>query len=119
MKRPKKTGNQLVDAKQEQKYEAEVIRKRDAIFGVKWARIVLDEGQYAKNESAQQTQACRLFDGAIHGIMSGTIMTDTLEELFSHVSFLQLEGLITSLTTEFISTISSSCLSIRPPARTP
>jgi SNF2 family DNA or RNA helicase len=47
-------------------------KKRDALFKVRWWRIVLDEAHNIKNRSTKAAQACSALDGKYRWCLTGT-----------------------------------------------
>ncbi|EMD37109.1 hypothetical protein CERSUDRAFT_155596 [Gelatoporia subvermispora B] len=68
-------------------------KKKDALFRVKWWRIVLDEAHNIKNRSTKSAQACFKLDGNYRWCLTGTPMQNNVEELFSLLHFLRVRPL--------------------------
>ena len=63
-------------------------RDRDALAGIPWGRIVLDEAQAIKNSGARQSQAVRSLAAPSRVAMTGTPVENRLSELWSIMEFL-------------------------------
>ena len=63
-------------------------RDREALAGVPWHRIVLDEAQYIKNPVAKQSQAVHSIEGQRRVALTGTPVENRLAELWSIMDFL-------------------------------
>ena len=72
-----------------------VVRDQEALAGVPWARIVLDEAQNIKNSAARQTQAVRALPAGQRIALTGTPVENRLAELWSIMEFLN-RGLLGS-----------------------
>ncbi len=62
-------------------------RDLQALAGVEWGRIVLDEAQNIKNATAKQTQAARSLKAAARVALTGTPVENRLSELWSILEF--------------------------------
>ncbi len=62
-------------------------RDLQALAGVEWGRIVLDEAQNIKNASAKQTQAVRSLRAPERVALTGTPVENRLSELWSILEF--------------------------------
>jgi SNF2 family DNA or RNA helicase len=56
----------------ESKKKAATGRKRDALFRIKWWRIVLDEAHNIKNRNTKSAQACCTLEGKYRWCLTGT-----------------------------------------------
>ncbi len=63
-------------------------RDREALAGVPWHRVVLDEAQYIKNPVAKQSQAVHSIQGLRRVALTGTPVENRLAELWSIMDFL-------------------------------
>ncbi|KAN0139248.1 SNF2 family N-terminal domain containing protein [Lactarius tabidus] len=68
-------------------------KKRDALFKVRWWRIVLDEAHNIKNRSTKAAQACSALDGKYRWCLTGTPLQNNVEELYSLLKFLRIKPL--------------------------
>ncbi|OCH84032.1 hypothetical protein OBBRIDRAFT_799429 [Obba rivulosa] len=68
-------------------------KKKDALFHVKWWRIVLDEAHNIKNRNTKSAQACFNLNGHFRWCLTGTPMQNNVEELFSLLHFLTIRPL--------------------------
>ncbi|KAG1743712.1 SNF2 family N-terminal domain-containing protein [Suillus paluster] len=66
---------------------------KDALFRVKWFRIVLDEAHNIKNRNTKAAIACCELEGKFRWCLTGTPMQNTVEELFSLIKFLRVRPL--------------------------
>lgn len=66
---------------------------KDALFKVKWWRVVLDEAHNIKNRNTKAAQACCALDTRNRWCLTGTPMQNGVEELFSLFKFLHLKPL--------------------------
>ncbi|KAF8497540.1 SNF2 family N-terminal domain-containing protein [Russula emetica] len=68
-------------------------KKKDALFRVKWWRIVLDEAHNIKNRNTKAAQACCSLEGKHRWCLTGTPLQNNVEELFSLIKFLRVKPL--------------------------
>ncbi|KAH9064612.1 SNF2 family N-terminal domain-containing protein [Lactarius vividus] len=68
-------------------------KKKDALFNVKWWRIVLDEAHNIKNRSTKAAQACCALEGKYRWCLTGTPLQNNVEELYSLLKFLRVKPL--------------------------
>jgi len=73
-----------------------VARDRDALAGVPWGRVVLDEAQAIKNPSSQAARAVRSLRAPQRVALTGTPVENRLSELWSIMEFLN-AGLLGTL----------------------
>ncbi|ATE52766.1 DEAD/DEAH box helicase [Actinosynnema pretiosum] len=66
---------------------AVVVRDVEALRGVRWDRVVLDEAQNVKNSSTRQFQAVRSLDARHRVALTGTPVENRLAELWSVMDF--------------------------------
>ncbi|KIM92388.1 hypothetical protein PILCRDRAFT_810445 [Piloderma croceum F 1598] len=66
---------------------------KDALFRVKWWRIVLDEAHNIKNRNTKSALACCDLEGKFRWCLTGTPMQNSVEELYSLLKFLQIRPL--------------------------
>ncbi|KAH7882890.1 SNF2 family N-terminal domain-containing protein [Phlebopus sp. FC_14] len=66
---------------------------KDALFQVKWFRIVLDEAHNIKNRNTKAALACCELEGKYRWCLTGTPMQNTVEELYSLIKFLRIRPL--------------------------
>ena len=64
-----------------------VVRDQEALAGVEWGRVVLDEAQNIKNTAARQTQAVRALRAPQRVALTGTPVENRLSELWSIMEF--------------------------------
>ncbi|KZT01342.1 uncharacterized protein LAESUDRAFT_739218 [Laetiporus sulphureus 93-53] len=68
-------------------------KEKDAIFRVRWWRIVLDEAHNIKNRNAKSSIACCALEGKFRWCLTGTPMQNNVEELFPLLKFLKIRPL--------------------------
>ncbi|KAI9569336.1 SNF2 family N-terminal domain-containing protein [Boletus coccyginus] len=68
-------------------------RWKDALFRVKWFRIVLDEAHNIKNRNTKSAIACCALEGKFRWCLTGTPLQNTVEELYSLIKFLRVRPL--------------------------
>ncbi|KIJ59865.1 hypothetical protein HYDPIDRAFT_117943 [Hydnomerulius pinastri MD-312] len=68
-------------------------KTKDALFQVKWFRIVLDEAHNIKNRNTKAALACCALEGKFRWCLTGTPMQNTVEELYSLIKFLRIRPL--------------------------
>ncbi|ACU35003.1 DEAD/DEAH box helicase [Actinosynnema mirum] len=66
---------------------AVVVRDVEALRGVRWDRVVLDEAQNVKNSSTRQFRAVRSLDARHRVALTGTPVENRLAELWSVMDF--------------------------------
>jgi SWI/SNF-related matrix-associated actin-dependent regulator of chromatin subfamily A3 len=66
---------------------------RNGLLGVKWFRVVADEGHVLKNPKTQTAQAARKLKTERRWIISGTPIQNSLKDLHGLLGFLKLEPL--------------------------
>ncbi|KAI6126880.1 SNF2 family N-terminal domain-containing protein [Pisolithus sp. B1] len=66
---------------------------KDALFGVQWYRIVLDEAHNIKNRNTKTAVACCALQGKYRWCLTGTPMQNSVEELYSLIKFLRIRPL--------------------------
>ncbi|KAI6041557.1 SNF2 family N-terminal domain-containing protein [Pisolithus marmoratus] len=75
------------------KAKAKAGKTKDALFGVKWYRIVLDEAHNIKNRNTKTAVACCALQGKYRWCLTGTPMQNSVEELYSLIKFLRIRPL--------------------------
>ncbi|KAH9968098.1 SNF2 family N-terminal domain-containing protein [Russula dissimulans] len=68
-------------------------KKKDALFRVKWWRIVLDEAHTIKNRNTKAAQACCALESKFRWCLTGTPLQNNVEELYSLLKFLRIKPL--------------------------
>ncbi|KAG8215967.1 putative ATP-dependent helicase, partial [Butyriboletus roseoflavus] len=68
-------------------------KSKDALFQVKWFRIVLDEAHNIKNRNTKSALACCALEGKFRWCLTGTPIQNTVEELYSLIKFLRVRPL--------------------------
>ncbi|KAJ8082179.1 hypothetical protein PM082_008026 [Marasmius tenuissimus] len=64
---------------------------KDALFRVKWFRVVLDEAHNIKNRNTNGAKACFALDAKFRWALTGTPMQNDVAELFSLLKFLRVK----------------------------
>ncbi|KAL7753099.1 hypothetical protein RI367_001551 [Sorochytrium milnesiophthora] len=68
-----------------------VSHAKGPLASIRWRRVILDEGHIIKNKAAKQSLACSALEAERRWLVSGTPITNHLDDLFSVVRFLRLE----------------------------
>ncbi|KAI0693693.1 SNF2 family N-terminal domain-containing protein [Cerioporus squamosus] len=68
-------------------------KQKDALFRVKWWRVVLDEAHNIKNRNTKAAIACCALDAKYRWCLTGTPMQNNVEEIFSLIKFLRISPL--------------------------
>ncbi|KIK96178.1 hypothetical protein PAXRUDRAFT_826224 [Paxillus rubicundulus Ve08.2h10] len=68
-------------------------KTKDALFYVKWFRIVLDEAHNIKNRNTKAALACCALESKFRWCLTGTPLQNTVEELYSLIKFLRIRPL--------------------------
>ncbi|KAH9847016.1 SNF2 family N-terminal domain-containing protein [Lenzites betulinus] len=66
---------------------------KDALFRVKWWRVVLDEAHNIKNRNTKSAIACCALDAKYRWCLTGTPMQNNVEEIYSLIKFLRISPL--------------------------
>ncbi|XP_005006780.1 helicase-like transcription factor isoform X2 [Cavia porcellus] len=61
------------------------------LHGIKWLRVILDEGHAIRNPNAQQTKAVLDLEAERRWVLTGTPIQNSLKDLWSLLSFLKLK----------------------------
>ncbi|KAH7910542.1 SNF2 family N-terminal domain-containing protein [Hygrophoropsis aurantiaca] len=75
------------------KNKASKPRGKDALFRVKWFRVVLDEAHNIKNKNTKASIACCELQGKYKWCLTGTPMQNNVDELYSLIRFLRIRPL--------------------------
>ncbi|EIW80017.1 hypothetical protein CONPUDRAFT_126467 [Coniophora puteana RWD-64-598 SS2] len=67
--------------------------KKDALYRVKWFRVVLDEAHNIKNRNTKSAIACCALEAKYRWALTGTPMQNSVEELYSLIKFLRIRPL--------------------------
>lgn len=65
--------------------------RKSALFQVKWRRVILDEAHTIKNPGAKVTQAAWALDAERHWCLTGTPITNKIDDLMSLFKFIHVE----------------------------
>ncbi|KAI8972436.1 SNF2 family N-terminal domain-containing protein [Trametes punicea] len=68
-------------------------KAKDALFRVKWWRVVLDEAHNIKNKNTKSAIACCALDAKYRWCLTGTPMQNNVEEIYSLIKFLRISPL--------------------------
>ncbi|TFY74691.1 hypothetical protein EWM64_g9322 [Hericium alpestre] len=66
---------------------------KDALFRVKWWRIVLDEAHNIRNRNTKASQACCALDSKYKWCLTGTPLQNSVEDIFAFLKFLRIRPL--------------------------
>lgn len=87
-KGPAPTGDDVVDSVAMDKYNKHAEDCMDVLHGAtEWDHVILDEAQHIKNRSASRAIAAFNLTATYRWCISGTIVVDKIDELYSHFSF--------------------------------
>ncbi|KAJ3820759.1 SNF2 family N-terminal domain-containing protein [Lentinula raphanica] len=64
---------------------------KDALFRVRWFRVILDEAHYIKNKITSAAKACVSLESKFRWALTGTPMQNDISELYSIFQFLRLK----------------------------
>lgn len=67
-------------------------KNKGPLLRIPFYRIILDEAQIIKNHESRTSKACRLLTAKYKWVLSGTPLSNCMEELFSYFSFLGVSG---------------------------
>lgn len=71
--------------------QGELNRKNPLLMKTKWLRVILDEAHCCRNERTLASKACCALDAAHRWAVSGTIMMNSVQDLYGIFKFLQHE----------------------------
>ncbi|KAK3944337.1 SNF2 family N-terminal domain-containing protein [Diplogelasinospora grovesii] len=72
----------------EARWRKEFEKRSGELFRHPWHRIVLDEAHAINNRSSQTSRACRYLLGKYRWVLTGTPMTNNIDEFFPYLHFL-------------------------------
>ncbi|KAI0518053.1 SNF2 family N-terminal domain-containing protein [Xylaria bambusicola] len=72
-------------------YDEKYDERLGMLFKVNFWRIVLDESQNIKNHHSQTSTACQRLNGRYRWALSGTPITNSIEEVYPYLKFLRAE----------------------------
>ena len=64
---------------------------RFGLLGHEWKRVILDEAHYVKNTSTVASKACRMLRAERRWCVSGTIIQNSLDDVYALLAFLRHE----------------------------
>lgn len=70
----------------------EKIPRKDGLFSMKWARVVLDEGHTIRNHSTKSAVATTALLANARWVLTGTPIVNTIKDLYSMIKFLGITG---------------------------
>jgi SWI/SNF-related matrix-associated actin-dependent regulator of chromatin subfamily A3 len=76
---------------------AEKIPRKEGLFSIKWARVVLDEGHNIRNPSTKSAVAATSLLATARWILTGTPIVNSIKDLYSMLKFLRITGGLVSL----------------------
>ncbi|TFY65094.1 hypothetical protein EVG20_g5717 [Dentipellis fragilis] len=68
-------------------------KQKDALFRVKWWRIVLDEAHNIRNRNTKASQACCALEGKYRWCLTGTPLQNSVEDIYALLKFLRVRPL--------------------------
>jgi SNF2 family DNA or RNA helicase len=71
--------------------QGELKRKQPLLARVKWLRVILDEAHCVRNQNTLASKACCALDAQHRWAVSGTIMMNSMQDLFGIFKFLRHE----------------------------
>jgi SWI/SNF-related matrix-associated actin-dependent regulator of chromatin subfamily A3 len=71
---------------------AEKIPRKDGLFCINWARVVLDEGHNIRNPSTKSAVAATSLLATARWVLTGTPIVNTIKDLYSMLKFLAITG---------------------------
>ncbi|KAI1753994.1 SNF2 family N-terminal domain-containing protein [Xylaria castorea] len=80
------------NSRSEQEYQKSYKNKLGLLFQIPFWRVVLDEGHSIKNIESQTSIACQNLTGRHRWALSGTPITNSLDELYPYLKFLKVNG---------------------------
>ncbi|OWZ52414.1 hypothetical protein C351_03689 [Cryptococcus neoformans c8] len=60
------------------------------LMKVKWYRVILDEAHQIRNKNTRATKACWALRAHLRWCLSGTLVVNSLDDIYSHLHFLQI-----------------------------
>lgn len=70
----------------------EKIPRKDGLFSMKWARVVLDEGHTIRNHSTKAAVATTAVLANARWVLTGTPIVNTIKDFYSMIKFLGITG---------------------------
>ena len=71
---------------------AEKIPRKDGLFSMKWARVVLDEGHTIRNPSTKSAVAATSLLASNRWVLTGTPIVNSIKDLYSMLKFVGITG---------------------------
>ncbi|KAA1474425.1 hypothetical protein DENSPDRAFT_882790 [Dentipellis sp. KUC8613] len=68
-------------------------KQKNALFKVKWWRIVLDEAHNIRNRNTKASQACCALEGKYRWCLTGTPLQNSVEDIYALLKFLRVRPL--------------------------
>ncbi|WVO21837.1 uncharacterized protein IAS62_003157 [Cryptococcus decagattii] len=66
------------------------VKKVGPLMKVKWYRVILDEAHQIRNKSTRATKACWALRAHLRWCLSGTLVVNSLDDIYPHLHFLQI-----------------------------
>ncbi|KAI0440532.1 SNF2 family N-terminal domain-containing protein [Xylaria telfairii] len=89
---PKFKANLENNYRHEQGRQKHYNKKLGLLFKIPFWRVVLDEGHNIKNRQSQTSIACQNLKGLHRWALSGTPITNSLDEIYPYLKFLKVNG---------------------------
>lgn len=87
----KKKQNDFIDDSGEDSDDLRAARKKHGPLAmIHWYRVILDEAAQIRNKRTRAAQACFELDAENRWVLSGTLIVNSLQDMYSYFHFLAL-----------------------------